>query len=154
VTDDQLVLIAAITILVIVVLMALHKEFELTSFDATYAQVIGLKADRLRYVLLVLMALAVVGAIQAVGVVLTSALLVVPAAAASLLTNRLPRMMALACAISVFSALAGLIVSFRFDVSSGASIVLTCIACFLAAWGVRAVRERLAHRAVRLTVTT
>jgi len=143
VTDDQLVLIGAIAVAVFVVLLALHKEFELTSFDATYAEVIGLKADRLRYVLLVLMALAVVGAVQAVGVVLTSALLVVPAAAASLLTNRLPRMMALSCAISIFSALVGLIVSYRFDVSSGAAIVLTCISCFLVAWMARAVRENV-----------
>jgi manganese/iron transport system permease protein len=147
VTNDQLILIAAITALVFGVLLFLHKEFELTSFDPIYAEVIGLRADRLRYVLLVLMALAVVGAVQAVGVVLTSALLVVPAAAASLLTNRLPRMMALACAISVLSALVGLIVSFRFDVSSGASIVLTCIACFLLAWGTRAIRERAMQRA-------
>ncbi len=147
VTNDQLILIGTIALAVFVVLLVLHKEFELTSFDATYAEVIGLKADRLRYVLLVLMALAVVGAVQAVGVVLTSALLVVPAAAASLLTNRLPRMMALSCGISIFSALIGLMVSYRFDVSSGAAIVLTCIVCFLSAWCARAVRERWVQRA-------
>lgn len=154
VTNDQLLLIAAIAALVFVVLLILHKELELTSYDPTYAEVIGLRADRLRYVLLVLMALAVVGAVQAVGVVLTSALLVVPAAAASLLTNRLPRMMALSCAISAVSALLGLLVSFHFDVSSGASIVLTCIAFFLAAWGVRALRERVLRRQPRAVVTS
>jgi manganese/iron transport system permease protein len=142
VTDDQLVLMALIALGVAVVLLALHKELELTSYDPTHAQVIGLNADRLRYVLLVLMAFAVVGAIQAVGVVLTSALLVVPAASATLLTNRLPRMMVLACGISVLSSLIGLLISYRFDVSSGASIVLVCIACFLGAWCIRAVRER------------
>jgi manganese/iron transport system permease protein len=152
VTNDQLILIVAIAVLVGAVLVTLHKELELTSFDPTYAEVIGLRADRLRYVLLVLMALAVVGAVQAVGVVLTSALLVVPAAAASLLTNRLPRMMLLASLISVFSALAGLIVSFRFDVSSGASIVLTCIACFVLAWAVRTAREKMGQRAPRPAV--
>lgn len=152
VTNDQLILIAAIAVLVFAVLLALHKEFELTSFDATYGEVIGLKADRLRYALLMLMALAVVGAVQAVGVVLTSALLVAPAAAASLLTNRLPHMMLLACVISIFSALVGLIASFRFDVSSGASIVLTCIACFVLAWAMRAVRERVSQRAPRPVV--
>ena len=124
-------------------LLILHKELELTSFDPTHAQVIGLSADRMRTLLLVLMALAVVSAIQAVGVVLTSALLVVPAAAASLLTNRLPRMMALACLVAVFSAIAGLLLSYHFDVASGASIVLTCIACFLLAWALAAFRRRL-----------
>jgi manganese/iron transport system permease protein len=148
VTDDQLRFIAATALVVVAVLTALHKELELTSFDPTYAEGIGLRADRLRYVLLVLMALAVVGAIQAVGVVLTSALLVVPAAAASLLTDRLPRMMFIACAVAVFSALIGLIVSFHFDVSSGASIVLACIVCFVAAWVARSVRGAM-RRTVR-----
>jgi len=142
VTNDQLITIGIITLIVIVTLIALHKELELTSFDSLHAATIGLRADWLRYVLLVLMALAVVAAIQAVGVVLTSALLVVPAAAASLLTNRLPRMMVLASGIAIVSALAGLYASYYLDVASGASIVLACIACFAVAWAVRAVRER------------
>ena len=144
VTRDQLVIIAIIAVVVIVVLIVLHKEMELTSFDPTHAQVIGLNPDRMRYVLLVLMALAVVSAIQAVGVVLTSALLVVPAAAASLLTNRLPKMMALSVGIALVATLTGLYASFYFDVASGAAIVLACIACFLVAWGVRAVKTHLA----------
>jgi len=103
--------------------------------------VIGLRPDALRYVLLVLMALAVVGAIQAVGVVLTSALLIVPAATASLLTNRLPAMMALAVLIAVIASLIGLLMSYHLDVASGAAIVLICIVIFLLAWGIRAIRE-------------
>jgi ABC-type Mn2+/Zn2+ transport system permease subunit len=141
VTDDQLRLIAVICFVVIAVLLLFHKELELTSFDPVHAQVIGLSSDRMRYLLLLLMALAVVGAIQAVGVVLTSALLVVPAAAASLLTHKLPRMMVLAGAIATVSALIGLLMSYHFDVSSGASIVLTCIGFFLIAWIVSAARR-------------
>ncbi len=141
VTQDQLVIIAVITVIVLGVLAVLHKELELTSFDPTHAQVIGLRPDLMRYVLLLLMALAVVSAIQAVGVVLTSALLVVPAAAASLLTNRLPKMMVLSTIIALVSTLAGLYASFYFDVASGAAIVLACIACFVLAWGVRAARR-------------
>jgi ABC-type Mn2+/Zn2+ transport system permease subunit len=133
VTNDQLGVIAVIGAVVIGALLLLHKELELTSFDPVHAQVIGLSPDRMRYVLLLLMALAVVGAIQAVGVVLTSALLVVPAATASLLTKRLPVMMLIAALVAVVSALIGLLVSYHADVSSGAAIVLTCIAWFLLA---------------------
>jgi manganese/iron transport system permease protein len=143
VTDEQLRLIAAITVIVIGALSILHKELELTSFDPTYAEVIGLRANRLRYILLVLMALAVVGAIQAVGVVLTSALLVVPAAAASLLTHRLPRMMLASVGIAVASSLMGLLASYYFNVASGAAIVLACIALFVVAWIVRTIREQV-----------
>lgn len=146
VTTDQLIVIAAIAIVVVAILVLLHKELELTSFDPIHAEVIGLRAEWLRYVLLVLMALAVVSAVQAVGVVLTSALLVVPAAAASLLTSRLPRMMLLSIGIAVFSSIAGLIFSYRADVSSGAAIVIVCIACFALAWGVNLLRQRATHK--------
>lgn len=143
VTDEQLRLFALISLAIVLTLVLLHKELELTSFDPIHAEVIGLSANRLRYVLLVLMALTVVGAIQAVGVVLTSALLIVPAAAASLLTRRLLPMMALAALIAVCASLVGLLLSYHLDVSSGAAIVLVCIAFFLLAWVVRAVRERI-----------
>jgi manganese/iron transport system permease protein len=142
VTNDQLVIIAGIAVVILVTLFVMHKELELSSFDPVQAQVSGLRVDLLRYVLLILMALAVVAAVQAVGVVLTSALLVVPAAAASLVTRRLPTMMLLAVLIAVFSSLAGLIFSYRVDVSSGAAIVLTCIACFAVAWVVNLLSSR------------
>jgi manganese/iron transport system permease protein len=71
--------------------------------------------------------------------------LVVPAAAASLITKRLPAMMALAVLIAVFSSFAGLIFSYRADVSSGAAIVLISIACFAVAWVVNLVSSRTAR---------
>jgi manganese/iron transport system permease protein len=146
VTPDQLVVIAVIAVVILVTLFVLHKELELSSFDPIHAEVIGLRVDRLRYVLLVLMALAVVAAVQAVGVVLTSALLVVPAAAASLVTRRLPAMMLLSVVMAVFSSLAGLFISYRVDVSSGAAIVLACIACFAVAWVINLLSARVARR--------
>jgi ABC-type Mn2+/Zn2+ transport system permease subunit len=72
---------------------------------------------------------------------LISALLITPAAAASLVTNSLPRMMAISAAIAVFSGVAGLYASYFFDVASGAAIVLACTACFGAASVVRALRQ-------------
>lgn len=139
VTPTDIGLIAVVAVIVIGSLALFHKEFELTSFDPTHARVIGLRADRMRYWLLILLALTVVTAIQAVGVVLTSAMLVTPAATASLLTNRLPRMMFLAAGIAIFSGVVGLYASYRFNVASGASIVLACTVFFGVAWVGRAV---------------
>ena len=141
VTTTDLALIVAISGLVLGALFLFHKELELTSFDPTHAQVIGLSADKLRYGLLALLALTVVAGIQAVGVLLTSALLVTPAAAASLITDRLPRMMAIAAAIAVGSSIVGLYASYYFNVASGAAIVLTCTLCFALAWVARTVRQ-------------
>lgn len=141
VTNRDLALIAGVAVLVLGTLLLFHKELELTSFDPTYARVIGLKADLVRYALLVLLALTVVAGIQTVGVILTSALLVTPAAAASLLTDRLPRMMAIATAIAVLSGVVGLYASYYRNVASGAAIVLSCTLCFGAAWLVWTLRR-------------
>ncbi len=143
VAAGDLALIAAITILVLALLLLFYKELELTSFDPIHAEVIGLKAARLRYLLLILLAFTVVSSIQIVGVVMTSALLITPAAAASLLTNRLSHMMLIAAVIAVLAGIIGLYASFYANVASGAAIVLACTGFFVAAWVLHEVRERL-----------
>lgn len=140
VTPDDLLLMGAIAAGVLAMLAIFHKELELSSADPIYARVIGIPVDRLTFLLLILLAFCVVTGIQVVGVVLTSALLVTPAAAASLLTQRLERMMALGALFAVVSGLVGLYASYYFQVSSGAAIVLTCTLIFGVAWGVRALR--------------
>ena len=136
----DLILISVLALAVLGFLLLFHKELELTSFDPTHAKAMGLGADRVRYGLLVLLSLTVVAGVQAVGVVLISALLITPAAAASLVTNSLPRMMVISAAIAVFSGITGLYASYFFDVASGAAIVLSCTACFGVASVVRALR--------------
>jgi manganese/iron transport system permease protein len=140
VTVDDLRLMAVLAAAVLAALLLFHKELELSSADPTYARVIGIPVDRLTLLLLILLAFCVVTGIQAVGVVLTSALLVTPAAAAALLTHRLVHMMALAAFFVVVAGVVGLYASFYFNVSSGASIVLTCTLIFGMAWTVRTAR--------------
>jgi ABC-type Mn2+/Zn2+ transport system permease subunit len=145
VTNADLALLAAISAGILVTLALFHKELELTSFDPMHAEAVGIRADQLRTLLLVLLALAVVSSIQVVGVVLTSALLVTPAAAASLLTKRLPAMIAISALIAIASGVVGLYLSYYLQVSSGAAIVLACTAAFAAAWiahSLRASRPR------------
>lgn len=142
VTNEDLLLIAGLAVAILLALLLLHKELELTSFDPTYAEVIGVRADRMRTTLLVLLALTVVTSIQVVGVVLTSAMLVTPAAAASLLTKRLVRMMALSAAIAIGSVFVGIYISYYARVSVGAAIVLCCTLCFGIAWIINMIRNR------------
>jgi manganese/iron transport system permease protein len=143
VTAQDLWLIAATAVLVCAVLFLLHKELELTSFDPLHAQAAGRNPDVQRYILLTLLAIAVVAGIQAVGVVLVSGLLITPAAAAALLTTRLVRMMLIATLIAFVSVIGGLYASYYANVSSGAAIVLGCSICFLLAGAAHALRERL-----------
>ena len=130
VTRADLILMGAILAVVMLVVALFYKELELASVDPSYSTVIGLNVGRLRTILLVLLALAVVTAIQTVGVILTSALLITPAAAASLVTGSLLRMMIVAAVLAVLSGMVGLYASFQYGVASGAAIVLTGTAFF------------------------
>jgi manganese/iron transport system permease protein len=130
VQSQELWLMTGVALVVLIVLILFHKELELTSFDSTHAEVIGIQSNRLRTMLLILLAFTVVTGIQVVGVVLTSALLVTPAAAASMITSDLRRMMVVSAVIGAGSAFVGLLLSYYFAVSTGAAIVLTCTAVF------------------------
>jgi ABC-type Mn2+/Zn2+ transport system permease subunit len=118
---------------VVLTVLALYKEFMVMSFDPVLAVTLRLPSTFLHYLLLVLIALAIVVSLQTVGVALMVAMLVTPAATAYLLTQRLPVMMALAALIGALSGVVGLYLSFYVSVASGAAIVLVCTACFLLA---------------------
>jgi ABC-type Mn2+/Zn2+ transport system permease subunit len=124
----------AVVVLVLLVVWAFFKELVATSFDPGHATVIGLSPGLVRYGLLIMLALVVVSGIQTVGVVMVAALLVTPAATASLLTRKLPQMMGLAALLSVVAALVGLYASYYANVASGAAIVLTLTAFFVLAF--------------------
>jgi manganese/iron transport system permease protein len=137
VTDSDLILIGLMTTIIVVILVLLHKEFQLFCVDPDYAKTIGINVEWLRYVLLFLLSLSVVTGIQATGSILTNALLVVPTAAARLLTNRLIPLMMISVGITIACCIAGVYCSYYLGLSSGASIVLACGICFALAWGIR-----------------
>jgi ABC-type Mn2+/Zn2+ transport system permease subunit len=134
VSTADLWLIAIFGGLIVLVVLALYKEFLVLTFDPLLAVTLRLPARWLEYLLLVLIALAIVVSLQTVGVALMVAMLVTPAASAYLLTRRLPVMMVLAAVIASFSGVIGLYVSYYAAVASGAAIVLTSTAFFLVIW--------------------
>ncbi|NLH07824.1 MAG: metal ABC transporter permease [Chloroflexi bacterium] len=148
VSSTDLWIIAGVTVLVIAAVALFYKELLVTSFDPGHAVAIGLSPELVRYGLLILLALPVVAAIQAVGVVMVIALLVTPAATASLLARQLPRIMLLGAVFAVISAVVGLYASYYANVASGAAIVLTLTVLFLLAF-LFAPRRGLVWRAVR-----
>ena len=129
--------------LTVLVVLAFYKEFLLLSFDPTLASTLRLPARFFEYLLLVLIAVAIVVALQTVGFALMVAMLIPPAATVSLLPRRLPVMMALAAAIGALSGAVGLFLSYYLNLASGAAIVLTCTAFFVLAWIGRTARRKL-----------
>ncbi len=142
VTDSDLMMIVLISAVVLGTLVLFYKEFELFSVDPGYAQTIGINLNLVRYTLLFLLALTVVTGIQAVGTILTNALLIAPVAAARLLTDRLKSMVLIACGISIISGLSGVYLSYYFGLSSGASIVFMCAVLFGVCWFIRFLKRK------------
>jgi manganese/zinc/iron transport system permease protein len=102
----------AVAVLLLLSVVLLYKEFKLISFDLAYARTIGLPVRRLELLLTTLTVLAVVVGIQSVGVVLMSAMLITPAAAARFWTDRLGIMVVIAATMSAFCGAAGAFVSY------------------------------------------
>jgi ABC-type Mn2+/Zn2+ transport system permease subunit len=128
------------------VIALLFKEFLALSFDAELSGVMGLPVRTLRYLLLVLMALTVVLSVKSVGIVLVSALIVTPAAAAQQLTRSFAPMMLLSVIFGVGSSIAGLLLSYWINIPSGAGIVLVATVVFFVAWALSPARRLTARR--------
>jgi manganese/zinc/iron transport system permease protein len=132
---DDITLMGAVTALAVVTVFLFYKEFLLTSFDPAFARAAGLPAQLIHYVLMLLLAFAVVIALQAVGVVLVSAMLITPASAAYLLTDRLSRMLWLAAIFGIGAGALGSFLSFLSPtLPTGPFMVLGATLVFLLAF--------------------
>ena len=134
ITDGDLHLIMLISAVCLMALFLFYKELKLFTVDPNYAKTIGMPVKAMHYGILLFLSFTVVVGIQAVGTVLTNALLVIPVAAARLLTDRLGRMITLSCIFAVISAIGGIYFSYYVGSASGASIVMFAALIFAAAW--------------------
>lgn len=119
---------------VLIIIFLFYKEFLVMTFDPDLAVTLRLPTTFLRYLLLVLIAVTIVISLQVVGIALMLAMLVTPAATASLLTRRLPSMMATAGAIGAGSGIVGLYASYYLNIASGPAVVLVASLVFIGAF--------------------
>lgn len=152
--DRDVAIVGGASAFVLLVVLALHKEFVTVSLDRESARSLGLNVFWLDLALYVLVTLAVVISVQTIGNVLVLALLVSPAATARLLTDRMGTMMLLAPSIGAVGAVAGLYISWSWDLPAGATIVLVLAVIFLVAWLAAPSRGLLARRRATRTAAT
>jgi len=134
VTLADVVTTAFISALVVGAIVLLFKELQFYTFDPTGAEAAGLPVNRLNFGLMMLISLTIVASLKAVGVILVLALLVTPGATAYLLVPRLHQVMILGAAIGVVSSIAGMYVSYYFNLPSGPAIVLVAASLFTLAF--------------------
>ena len=148
VSASDVAVIAALTVVVLGVTLGLRRQLFAVSQDPEYARIAGLRVQLLTIALAVLTAVTVTMAMRVVGVLMISALMVVPVATAEQLATSFKATWFGAVAIGVFVSIVGLIGSFYLDVPSGPTIVVGAILLFVlvavvsASW--RALRRRAA----------
>src|SRR5690625_9813 len=128
-SDMIMTLIVGLIILAIVLLF--YKELLVSTFDETMAAAYGLPTKLIHYGIMLLLTMATVASLQTVGVILVVAMLITPASTAYLLTNRFWLMIILSVFFGALSAVIGLYISFIYNMSSGAVIVLTATVLFV-----------------------
>ena len=131
-SDMTMTIIIGVIILLTVILF--YKELLVSTFDETMAAAYGLPTKWIHYGIMVLLTMATVASLQTVGVVLVVAMLITPAATAYLLTNRYWMMIILAALFGSISSIIGLFISFNYNLSSGAVIVLAATSIFILAF--------------------
>ena len=149
VTDLDLALGAVLTAVVLVALRLLHGRLLAVGFDRTTARTLGASPALADTALLVLVALAVLVAVQGMGNLLVVSVLVGPAATARLLARRMAPMMTLAIAIGVLAGAGGLYLSFYAGTAAGASIAGVIVAVYLLVAAISALATRSAAAAWR-----
>jgi len=130
VTESDVLLISALTLIILSLIFLLYKEFLLLSFDPIYAQAIGLPVQKLRLLLLAMVAFSVVILIKIVGIIMVIALLTIPGAISRRHLSGLPAIMAGSIFLGMIFVTVGLLISYELDVPSGATIILTAAVAF------------------------
>lgn len=128
-------------------LWLLRRPLLFWAFDEPTAAAFGVPGSRIKVGLMLLLTVAVVTSMKLAGVVMATALLVLPGATALRLSDRLGAVMVLSCVVGLSGLAAGLVLSFETDMPPGASIVLTMSAIFAGAWGATALGGRAPARA-------
>ncbi|BFO03983.1 High-affinity zinc uptake system membrane protein znuB [Pseudomonas putida] len=145
VSAQDLVVLGIVALLVLALALPLYNRIMLASFNPQLAAVRGVAVKTLDYLFVVLVTLVTVASVKVIGAILVGALLVIPAAAARLVSQSLKGFFFLSVIIATLSTLLGILLPIVFDlpVPSGAAIILVAGACFALAALARALVPRL-----------
>ena len=130
VSRSDLVAAAVLAVLVLLFVAAFYRELLLVSYDPAAAAAAGVPAALFQYAILVMIAIAVVVALKAIGIVLVNAMLIIPAATAGLIAHRMSTIMLYGTLIAIVSSVAGLYISYYAGVAASPAIVLTAAGIF------------------------
>jgi len=138
---EELYLSIGLSVVVLAVIALCFQEIFSMTFDEEFARVSGIATERISVTLVLLTAVTVVLAMNVVGVMLVSALLVLPAVTALQLARGFRTAMLISAGTSLVSVTGGIFISVGLNLPAGATIVMTNIVLFLAAFAARVIRR-------------
>ena len=130
VSRSDLVAAAVLAVAVLLFVAAFYRELLLVAYDPAAAAAFGVPAALFQYAILVMIAIAVVVALKAIGIVLVNAMLIIPAATAGMIAQRMSRIMLYGTLIAVVASVAGLHISYYAGVAASPAIVLSAAGIF------------------------
>ncbi|MEO9294764.1 MAG: metal ABC transporter permease [Nitrososphaera sp.] len=134
--NDTLAILAMAGVILATVVV-LYKQLMYITFDEEQARVSGLRISELNYLFVVLASVAAVVSMRLVGILLVSALIVIPNVTALLFGKGFKKTALISVAVSIFSVITGIAVSYMFNLAPAGTIVLVSAGTFVAALGVR-----------------
>ncbi|PAD76441.1 metal ABC transporter permease [Paenibacillus campinasensis] len=145
---EAVVLLSGVLVVVVGVILAFYKEWKITSFDPALAASLGIPVVLMHYVFMSLVSITTVAAFDAVGAIMVVAMLITPAAAAYLWTDRLLVMMGLSGVFGVIAAFMGYYIAVWLDTSISGSMAFSTGIIFMISF-LFSPRHGLASRLVR-----
>lgn len=133
VSSNDILYLAVLDVFIIFSVMIFYKQILAVSYDSEFASLRGISVKFFYTLILILSALSVVAAIKVVGLILVIALLTIPTYLAEMYANKLSKMMIISAVFAAFFTICGLIISYFYDISSGASIIIVGVLTLLIA---------------------
>lgn len=142
VSISDVYIVVSLLVLVILVIIIYFKQLLFYSFDPIGAEVKGLNTTFLNYLFLILLSIAIVGSLQTVGIILVLSMLIIPAAAAKLVTETFTASIGVSVLFGTISSITGLYLSYFLNLPSGPSMSLVATTIFVIAFLSKKIRKK------------
>ena len=139
----DIIAIAIVGFVVLVVVLMAYRALLYATFDPQVATVSGVRVALIEVLLMVMLSVTILVTMRVIGTLLISALLVIPAATARMITNSFSRMLLLSPLFGAASCLVGMNLSYHLDTSAGATVILVSAAVFTVTYSIAGRRARL-----------
>ena len=137
VSVDDTILILALTGIILIVILLLYRQILYSTFNEEQAKVSGIPVEKINYLIVFMAGITVVTSIQLVGVLLISALFVIPNVTAIMYGRGFKQTAIISMSFSIFSVVVGILVSYIFDITPAGTIVLIAIGLLAGTMGIK-----------------